>query len=128
MAKLSRRKLADNAANRLIAGESKKTVLRDVAAYLIDSGRKSEANLIVRDIEAMLLARGTAVGTVTSARSLSASALKDIESLVKEEYPNVGTVVLRTEIDESLISGVKVELPGAQLDTSVKAKLMKITA
>ena len=128
MPKLSRRKLANNAANRLIAGEPKKDVLRDVAAYLIDSGRKSEVTLVVRDIEAMLLSKGIAIGTVTSARPLSADALKNVESLVKNHYPAVGTVVLRTEVDERLIGGVKVELPGVQLDASVKAKIMKITA
>ena len=128
MAKLSRRKLAIHTAARLSAGESKKTVLRDLAAYLIDSGRKAEAMLIVRDVEAMLMSNGIAIGTVTSARPLSASALKDVESFVKASDSNVKQVVLREMVDESLISGMRLELPGKTLDASVKAKLMKITA
>lgn len=128
MTKLSRRKLSANAAGRLVSGEPNKTVLRDLAAYLIDSGRKAEASLIVRDIEAMLLDKGTAVGTVTSARSLSKSALESIETFVKQSDSNIKQVVLREQIDESLISGMKLELPGMQLDASVKAKLDKITA
>ena len=128
MAKLSRRKLSGNAAARLAAGESKKTVLKDIAAYLIDSGRKSEASLIVRDIEAMLVDTGTAIGTVTSARELSKTALESIQAFVKQSNTNIKQVVLREHIDESLIGGVKLELPGMQLDASVKAKLDKITA
>lgn len=128
MAKLSRRKLAIHIAARLSAGEPKKTVLRDLAAYLIDSGRKAEAMLIVRDVEAMLMNNGIAIGTVTSARPLSASALKDVESFVKASDSNVKQVVLREMVDESLISGMRLELPGRTLDASVKAKLMKITA
>lgn len=128
MAKLSRRKLAIHIAARLSAGEPKKTVLRDLAAYLIDSGRKAEAMLIVRDVEAMLMSNGIAIGTVTSARPLSASALKDVESFVKASDSNVKQVVLREMVDESLISGMRLELPGRTLDASVKAKLMKITA
>lgn len=128
MAKLSRRKLAGNAADRLAAGESKKTVLRDVAAYLIDSGRTSEATLVTRDIEAMLLERGTAVGTVTSARPLTSAALKSIESFVRQTDSRIKQVVLREQVDETLIGGVKLELPGSQLDATVKAKLDKITA
>lgn len=128
MAKLSRRKLAINAAARLTAGESKKAVLRDIAAYLIDANRKSEATLIVRDVESMLMDGGTAIGTVTSARQLSADALKDIESYVKQSDPRIKQVVLREQIDETLIGGMKLELPGKQLDASVKAKLTKITA
>ena len=127
MAKLSRRKLAGNAAARLAAGEPKKTVLRDIAAYLIDSGRTSEAALVVRDIEAMLVDAGTAIGTVTSARALSADSLKRIENFVKASDVRIKHVTLREKIDESLIGGIRLEIPGAQLDASVKAKLDMIT-
>lgn len=127
MAKLSRRKLSGNAAARLANGESKKTVLRDLAAYLIDSGRKSEASLIVRDIEGMLMDAGTAVGTVTSARPLSKASLTSVESFVKANDARIKRVVLRERVDESLIGGIKLELPGTQLDASVKAKLDMIT-
>ena len=124
---LSRRKLAGNAAARLSGGESKKTVLRELAAYLIDTNRKKEAALIVRDIEAMLVDAGTAVGTVTSARPLNDSALKTIESFVKQQNANIKNVVLRQHVDETLIGGVRLELPGHQLDASVKAKLEQLT-
>jgi F0F1-type ATP synthase delta subunit len=128
MAKLSRRKLAMNAASRLANGEPKDGVLRDVAAYLIESGRKREADLVVRDIEAMMLGEGTALATVTSARPLSTDSRRALESFVEQSGPAIERVILREQIDESLIGGVKLELPGSQLDTSVKAKLDKITA
>ena len=128
MPKLSRRKLAAHAATRLVAGETKNAVLRDVAAYLIDNGRKREANLVVRDIETMLLSHGTAIATVTSARALSKQSRLAIESFIKSSTPGTTRVVLREETDERLIGGVKLELPGSQLDASVKAKLDKITA
>ena len=128
MAKLSRRKLAVNAAARLSDGEAKKTVLRDLAAYLIDSGRKSEASLIVRDVESMLMNNGTAIGTVTSARPLTAGALKTIESFIKLNDSNIKQVLLREQVDAELIGGMKLELPGMQLDASVKAKLDRVTA
>jgi len=127
MAKLSRRKLAGNAAARLASGEPKKAVLRDVAAYLIDSRRTSEATLVVRDIEAMLLDAGTAIGTVTSARTLSRDSIGRIETFIKANDARITRVVLRESIDENLIGGFKIELPGAQLDASVKAKLDMIT-
>lgn len=124
---LSRRKLAGNIAARLAGGESQKAVLKELAAFLIDSGRKKEAGLIVRDVEAMLVDAGTAIGTVISARPLSSDSLKTIESFVKQSNARIKTVVLRERIDESLIGGVRIELPGAQLDASVKAKLEKLT-
>jgi len=125
--KLSRRKLAGNAAARLSSGESKKIVLQELAAYLIDANRKKEATLIIRDIEAMLVDAGTAIGTVMSARPLTATALEAIESFIKQQNAQVKNVVLREQIDESLIGGIRLELPGHQLDASVKAKLEQLT-
>lgn len=127
MALLSRRKLAGNVAARLAGGESPKVVLRELAGYLIDAGRKKEASLIVRDVEAMLVDAGTAVATVTSARPLNQGSLDTIESFIKQHNKRIKQVVLRERVDESLIGGVKIELPGSQLDASVKAKLEKLT-
>lgn len=127
MQTLSRRKLAGNIAARLAGGESQKTVLKELAAFLIDTGRKKEAGLIVRDVEAMLVDAGTAVGTVVSARPLNGDSLKTIESFIKQSNSRIKNVVLREQVDESLIGGVRIELPGKQLDASVKAKLEKLT-
>ena len=116
MAVLSRRKIASQAAVRIAGGESRSKVLNEIAGYLLDSGRKNEADLLVRDIETALIDRGVVVGTVVSARKLSADAKKTIDSFVKDHYENVKTVVLRERVDESLIGGIRLELPDRQLD------------
>lgn len=123
---LSRRKLADQAARRIAAGESKSTVLKELAAYLIDTRRKSEADLLVRDIETALTGRGVVVGTVVSARPLSAEAKKTIDSFVKHHYEGVQSVVLRERVDKSVIGGVRLELADKQLDVTVANKLDKL--
>jgi F0F1-type ATP synthase delta subunit len=127
MAHLSRRRIADSAAKRIASGEPKTSVLREVAAYLIDSRRTRETELIARDIETALIDRGVIVGTVVSARKLTASAKEMIDSFVKHHYENVKTVVLRERVDESLIGGVRIELPDRQLDASVANTLDKLT-
>ena len=81
----------------------------------------------MRDIEAMLVDAGTAVGTVISARPLSSSALSTIETFIKQQNDHIKTVVLREKVDETLIGGVRLEIPGHQLDASVKAKLEQLT-
>jgi len=123
---LSRRKLADQAARRIAAGESKTTVLKELAAYLIDSRRKNEASLLVRDIETALISRGVIVGTVISARPLSAEAKKTIDSFVKHHYEGVQSVVLRERVDKSVIGGIRLELADKQLDVTVANKLDKL--
>lgn len=125
--KLSRRKLSEHATARLLNGESAKSVMKQLGAYLVENRRTRELELIIRDIEAQLLAKGTALVTTVSARSLSNEAKKSIESLVKAEQSQVKNVILREVIDESVIGGVRVELPGHVADFTVKAKLDKLT-
>lgn len=124
---LSRRKLSEYTAERLLKGDSTKTVMTELAAYLVDSRRTRELELIVRDIEARLLANGTALITVVSARKLSSEATQAIEQLVKAEHADIDRIILREQIDESVIGGVRVELPGSVADLTIKAKLDKLT-
>jgi len=126
--KLSRRKLSDHVAMRLLKGDDAKIVIKELAAYLLDGRRTREAELIVRDIEARLLANGTALVTTTSARELSDESKRSIKELVKTEQPGVKDIILREQIDESVIGGVRIELPGKLADFTVKAKLDKLTA
>lgn len=126
--KLSRRKLSEYVADRLAKGDNTKTVMKELAAYLVDNRRTRETELVIRDIEARLLAQGVALVTVTSARTLTSEAKQSIEALVKAEQSDITKVVLREQIDESVIGGVRVELPGRLADFTVKAKLDKLTA
>jgi F-type H+-transporting ATPase subunit delta len=113
---------------RLLKGDDAKIVIKELAAYLLDGRRTREAELIVRDIEARLLANGTALVTTTSARELSDESKRSIKELVKTEQPGVKDIILREQIDESVIGGVRIELPGKLADFTVKAKLDKLTA
>ena len=126
MSHISRRKLAERAAGRIAAGESNAVVLRELAAYLMDTGRKSEADLLARDIETALTARGIVVGTIVSARPLTKEAKESIDSFVKHHYTGVKAVVLRERVDTGVIGGVRVELPDRQLDATVATKLDKL--
>lgn len=127
MTRISRRKLARHAAGRLAAGDALPSVLNELAAYLVETRRTRELELIVRDIELALLDYGTAVATLVSARTLSAEAKKTLVDFVKQQYDGVSSVLTKEQTDESLIGGVRLELPGKRLDNSVKTKLEKLT-
>lgn len=126
--KLSRRKLSSHVAGRLLKGDDVKTVMTELAAHLVDTRRTNENELLIRDIEARLLASGTVLATVLSARELTNEAKESIETFIKAEQPETKKVILRERIDETLIGGVRIELPGKLADFSVKAKLDKLTA
>lgn len=123
--KLSRRDIASYAAKQLIEGASQKEVARRVAAYLIESHRTSELRVIVRDIAARLARHGHLVGTLTSAHDLQASTVKEIEAYAKEKT-GATAVSLDTVVDESVIGGVRLELPGYELDTTISHTLTKL--
>jgi F0F1-type ATP synthase delta subunit len=124
--KISRRKLAAYAADRLVTGDAVSAVMRELAAYLIDTRRQREYELIVRDIETALLMRGTAIATTISARTLSTEAKQAIEQLVKSEYQTIKAVHIKETVDERVLGGVKLVLPDRQLDATASAKLEKL--
>lgn len=127
MTTISRRKLAAYTADSISAGKSQHHVMLELAAYLIEQHRTREQDLLTRDIETALLSRGTAVATTTSARPLSEEAKSTISDFIKSAYHGVTKVAQREVIDKSVIGGVKIELPDAQLDGTVRTKLEKLT-
>ncbi len=120
MAGLSRRKISGYVADKLIGGRS--DVLSELAAYLLETKRTKELELIVRDIEDALAARGVVVADVTSARSLTEQSLKALEQFVTQES-GASTVTFRQAVDESVIGGVRLALPGREMDATVRRKL-----
>ena len=124
--RLSRRKLAEYSADQLLAGK-KVAVLQELAAYLIEKKRVSELELIVRDIEAALLARGTAIADVVTARKLTAETQAQIEKYVASQHPGV-TVQLRTRVEPDVLGGAKIGLAGEELDGTIRRKLTTLKA
>ena len=123
--KISRRKLADHAASRIIAGAP--DAISELAAYLIESRRTNEADLLVRDIEDRLAELGTVVVTAVSAEVLSDTLRRDVETLVLERYPDA-SVRLRERVDPNLIGGIVIRTPREELDASVRTALNRLKA
>lgn len=123
--RLSRRKLASYLADELVAG--KKDVATRLAAFLIDTRRIRELPLIVRDIEDALVSRGVVVADVDSAHQLSSDTMKLLERYVKEQT-NAKQVHFRTSVDETLLGGVRVNVPGQELDETLRRKLTNLKA
>lgn len=116
--RLSRRKIAEHAANKLVSGVTSKKVLKEVAAYLVEARRTREMELVVRDIEAALAEKGIVVADVTSARPLTAQLKGEVSKLVGTK-----NVQLRETIDETVLGGMRVTVPGKRFDGTVRRKL-----
>lgn len=120
--KISRRALAFHVATHLVNGKPQKEIARQLAAYLIWTRRTKELSLIVRDIQFYLAEHGHIAGTVTSAHELSATTLKEIQAFAKAKT-GAKHISLDTAIDESLIGGIKLEVPGYELDSTIARQL-----
>lgn len=123
--RLSRRKLASYLADELVAG--KKDVPARLAAFLVDTKRMRELPLIIRDIEDALATRGIVVADVDSARELNSTTMKLLESFVKDQT-SARYVHFRTSVDETLLGGVRVNVPGQELDATLRRKLANLKA
>lgn len=123
-ARLSRRSIASYVARQLAGGtpKAKKHTVLLLAAYLVDTGRTSELTAILRDVESALVTIGHAHGTVTSAHELSESTLKAIKDYTTQKT-GAPKVSLTTLVDESVLGGVKLELPGRRLDVTIAHQL-----
>lgn len=120
--KLSRRALALHVATHLVDGKPQKEIAQQLAAYLIWTRRTRELSTIVRDIQFYLAEHGHIAGTVTSAHDLTAETLKQIKAFTKDKT-GAKNVSLDTNVDEALIGGIKLEIPGYELDSTIARQL-----
>lgn len=124
-AKISRRKLAEYVAAELVADN--KDVLRSLAAYLIDTRREREAELIVRDVAVAMEGRGVVLVETVSATALTADIRRHIQSLIKKRSSNA-TIYLDEKIDPSVLGGIKVTTPTAIYDTTIEQNINALRA
>ena len=118
-----------NALAKYIALSSKPEteLAEEVAAFLIDNGKTSDLDSLMRDVvEIRSTNQGLVEITATSAFPASTSVKSDIEALVKKRYPNVSRVIIHEVIDKAVIGGVQVQFANASLDLTVKSKLHKL--
>jgi F-type H+-transporting ATPase subunit delta len=122
--RISRRKIAAYYADQLLAGHD---ITRQLAAYLAESRRVREADLIIRDIETALSDRGILVADVASSRELSSASKSAIESYLKSTT-RATKVQLRESVDASLLGGVRIATAGRELDASLRHRINQLKA
>lgn len=119
--KISRRKLAVYVADQIEAGAKLGAIVEQLAAYLIETKRLREADLVVRAIEDELAARGTVIARVTTAYPLDAALRTQIEAQIGAKRTYIEEIV-----DPSILGGVRIETPGTILDATMKRKLLAL--
>jgi F0F1-type ATP synthase delta subunit len=95
----------------------------EMANYLLSENRIGELDSLARDLINYRAENGVVEVTAVSARPLAPSVLNDAKRKVKQLYPAARQIIVNQRIDDDQIGGVRLEMPGKQLDLSVRNKL-----
>ncbi len=125
--KFSRRIIARLMASKLVAEPARQDYWVSVlAAYLVDTNRINEADLIVNDIEHELYTQdGQLLVDVTSARPLTAGLRKALTTLLAD-HTQARKVLVTEAVDPALLGGLVARTADAELDASVRTKLNRL--
>jgi F0F1-type ATP synthase delta subunit len=124
--RLSRRKITEYIADSLVAGASEKDIVTSLAAYLIDSRRTSEIELIIRDLDYQLSVRGIVLANVSSAYTLSEETKKAIIAMLKDAT-GATSIELEEHVTPAVLGGVRIDIPGSQIDGTIARRLNLLT-
>ena len=117
-ARISRRKIAEYVADHVVANKKIGQILKEVAAFLVETKRTRELELLVRDIESALEVRGIVVADVTSAYQLNDTLKANIAKLVGGK-----NLVLREVVDANVLGGIRLTTPSQRLDATLRRKI-----
>ncbi|HET7529127.1 MAG TPA: F0F1 ATP synthase subunit delta [Candidatus Saccharimonadales bacterium] len=97
----------------------------EAASYLLSQNRTGELDSLARDLINYRVEKGVVEVTAVSAHKLTQAALGEVKTRVKQLYPKARRIIINQRIDEGQIGGVRIELPGRQLDLTLRSKLNK---
>lgn len=120
---ISRRQLASHVVDRLVSGD--RSVVRELAAYIVDERMTRELDLIIDEIEHEFVSRGRVVADVTSAYALDETSRRELTQFIAEAT-GAKSVELREDTAPELIGGVVIETPGKYFDGSLASQLNQL--
>jgi F0F1-type ATP synthase delta subunit len=121
--KTPRHILAQAIAERTLHVRDEKLLAREIAAYLLTERRVGELESVLRDIMQYRADHGVLEAEVVTAHEVSQTVLRDVKELLQAAYPDTKTVHVAARQDQSVIGGLRVDMPNEQLDMTVQNKL-----
>lgn len=120
---VTRQELAEIIGEKTMSISDGRKLAAEVAAYLTSMQKPVDLDSLMRDVMQYRMSRGQIEAVAVSAHVLTPQVLDDIRSLLKEHFPHGKSFRIDTRVDESLVGGVRIELPRETLDLSVRDKL-----
>ncbi len=120
---VTRKELAEVLGEKTLHITGKAELVNSIAAYLAAEHRTVDLNSLTRDIMQYRLSKGIVEAVAVSAHEVNDTVLRDIEDLLKEHFPDAKKIIIDSRIDESVVGGIRIELPQENLDLSIRSRL-----
>lgn len=122
----SRKQLAQYIVREVDEDADSKDLAIQTASYLIDSAKISDLDSVLRDVMETRVVGGIVELTARTAHPLQDMQKRQIKDVIKKHYPNTRSVIIHEIHDESVVGGIVINLPNADLDMTIRTKLNHI--
>lgn len=119
----ARTELAEIVGEKLLSGDSSRTLAKELAAFLLIENRVSDLESLMRDVMAYRQSEGVIEAEVASAHPLEQDILRQVRQLISDKYPNAKKIIVHEHIDQSIVGGLTITLANEKLDMSIKSQL-----
>ena len=120
---VTRQELAQIIGEKTLKGTDRTKLVNSLAAYFAQQNKAVDLDSLARDIMQYRLEHGVVEAVIVSAHELTPKVVKDVEQLLSDHFKQAKSIILSTRLDESLVGGIRIELPQETLDLTVKSKL-----
>lgn len=124
MNKLTRKELAEIIGEKTLSDKNTKKISDAVASYFAsDQHDNVDFESLMRDVMQYRQDRGYIEATAVSAHPLGKETLNEIRDILNQHFPDAKSITVNQKIDDSIIGGVRLDLPMESLDLSIRSKL-----
>lgn len=123
MNKISRRQVAATIAERADSSIPVKQLAREIAAYLLMTGRTGELESLIRDILEYCADRGIVEVQATTAHALTPELCHQVTAQMRWLYPAAKQIIIDEQHDEYQLGSIRLELADRQFDASIRNRL-----
>jgi F0F1-type ATP synthase delta subunit len=123
--KQPRHKVAKTIADKTLSKGASQAYAKEVAAYLLAENRVGELESVLRDVQSDWAEAGFVEVIARSAHPLTSDVQDQIMHEAAALYPKAERISITQVEDPEVIGGVRLQLPGKQLDLTIETKLHK---
>lgn len=122
-ARVTRQDLAKVIGDKTMSVSDSAELAKQIAAYVVSENVSVDMSSLIRDVMQYRLEEGFVEAVAVSAHEISPAVRKDVEDILRSRFPQAKSIKVDTRIDDTLVGGLRVELPRETLDLSVRSKL-----